>query len=249
MVETDSGSDGEDQITDIRSVSTADIREGEEESIDQLLPLHRVEEMIELREEEELVQDDSTVVIECSFEDKEQEEAIAKFILETCGCTLGPKKLPCSSQLSKDTIALTCNNCLQLTRSDQDLVIMAQLNALRTNVANKLSSYRGKAESFRPFTKFYLHSIQICRKTFCFVHAVGREHVENLYKVIDSSGVVQRIHGNTKRPRHNQIKEAEVIRVRDFITDVGNTHGSPLPGRLPNASEKTLLLPSDMPNK
>ena len=48
--------------------------------------------MIELHEEEELLQDDSTVVIERSFEDKEQEEAIAKFILETCGCTLGPKK-------------------------------------------------------------------------------------------------------------------------------------------------------------
>ena len=71
--------------------------------------------------------------------------------------------------------------------------------------------------------------------------------MENLCKVIDSSGVVQRIHGNTKRPRHNQIKLAEVIRVRDFITNVGNTHGSPLPGRLPNATEKTLLLPSDMP--
>ena len=230
-VETDSGSDGEDQIIDMRSVSTAE----------------QVDVMADIREEEELLQDDSTVVIKRSFEDKEQEEAIAKFILETCGCTLGPKKSPCSSQLSKDTIALTRNNCLQLTRSDQDLVIMAQLNALRTNVANKPSSYRGKAESFRPFTKFYLHGIQICRKTFCFVHAVGRERVENLCKVIDTSGVVQRIHGNTKRPRHNQIKEAEVIQVRDFITNVGNTHGSPLPGRLLNASEKTLLLPSDMP--
>ena len=59
--------------------------------------------------------------------------------------------------------------------------------------------------------------------------------------------MVQRMHGNTKQPRHNQIREAEVIRVRDFITNVGNTHGSPLPGGLPNASEKLLLLPSDMP--
>ena len=80
-VETDSGSDGEDQITDMRSVSTAeqvdvtaDIHEGEEENIDQLPPLHpvdRVEEMIESRQEEEILQDDSTVSIERSFEDKE----------------------------------------------------------------------------------------------------------------------------------------------------------------------------------
>ena len=151
-----------------------------------------------------------TVRIELSFEDKEEDAVIDIFITETCGCTLGPKKSPCSSQLSRDTITLTCNNCPQLTRNDADLVIMAQL-------------------------------------TFSFVHAVGKEYLENLCKAVDSNGVVQRIHGNAKQPRHNQTPEAEVNRVRDFITTVGNTHGLPLPDRLPNSTEKILLLPSDMP--
>ena len=83
---------------------------------------------------------DSTVRIDRSFEDKE-DDAITKFIAESCGCTLGPKKSPCSSELSQDTITLTRKNCLQLTWSDLDLVIMGQLNALRTNVADKASSY------------------------------------------------------------------------------------------------------------
>ena len=39
---------------------------------------------------------DSTVRIERSFEDKD-DDTITKFIAESCGCTLGPKKSPCSS--------------------------------------------------------------------------------------------------------------------------------------------------------
>ena len=117
---------------------------------------------------------------------------------------------------------------------------MTQLNAFRTNVAEKPSSDRGKADGFWPFTRFFLHGVQICKRTFSFAHVVGKECLENLCKAVDSNGVVQRIHGNAKQPRHNQTKEAEVIRVRDFITNVGT--------RPPNATDKTLLLPSDMPN-
>ena len=38
---------------------------------------------------------DSTVRIERSFEDKD-DDTITKFFAESCGCTLGPKKSPCS---------------------------------------------------------------------------------------------------------------------------------------------------------
>ena len=109
------------------------------------------------------------VKLERSFEDKE-DVAIMKFIAESCGCTLGPKISPCSSQLFQDTITLTRKNWLQLFWSDLELVIMGYLNAL---VADKASAYRRKAERFRPLTKFFLHVLQICRKTFGFVHAVG----------------------------------------------------------------------------
>ena len=38
--------------------------------------------------------------IERSFEDKEEEESMRRFMELTCGCNLGPKKTPCSNQLS-----------------------------------------------------------------------------------------------------------------------------------------------------
>ena len=86
------------------------------------------------------------------------------------------------------------------------------------------SFYRGKADGCRPFTRFFLHGMQICKRTFSFVHAVGKERLENLCKTVDSNGVVQRIHGNAKQPWHKQTTEAELISVHDFITNVGNTH-------------------------
>ena len=129
--------------------------------------------------------DSSTVSVEHSFEDKEEDDKIVKFITETCGCTLGPNKSPCSGQFSQITITLTRSNCLQLVQRDLDLVVMAP---------SKPSSYRGDMATSRPSTSFYLHGLQICRKTFCFVHVIGREHFENLCKAVDRNGVVQRLH-------------------------------------------------------
>ena len=110
---------------------------------------------------------------------------------------------------------------------------------------DKPYNYRGKSETFRPFTKFFLHGIQICRKTFCFVHTVGREQVENLCLAVDTDGVALRIHGNKKYPRHNQISYLQEY-VISFVTwpmfmvclcrDV-----------FPTKTDKVLLLPSNMP--
>ena len=187
-------------------------------------------------EEQTVVMETSVTSIDNSLEDEQEQDAINKFLSETCGCTLGPNKTPCSSQLSQQTISQTRNNCLKL-----------KLNALRTNVVDKPYNYRGKSETFRPFTKFFLHGIQICRKTFCFVHTVGRERVENLCLAVDTDGVALRTHGNKKYPRHNLISYTEVARVRDFVCNMANVHGLPLPRRLPNLEDKVLLLPSNMP--
>ena len=141
-----SDSDGEAETTALSPVSSVDqvdgmvlACEGEE---DDLQPNHRPEGMILPQTVDvDSTTRASTVRIELSFEDKEEDNAIDIFITETCGCTLGPKKSPCSSQLSRDTITLTCNNCLQLTRNDADLVIMAQLTFSFEHAVGK--EYRG----------------------------------------------------------------------------------------------------------
>ena len=78
-----------------------------------------------------------SVDIESSFDDQEEKTAVERFIVETCKCQTGPGKTACSSQLSRETVELTKNNCRQVTREQLDLVIMAQVNALRTIASKK----------------------------------------------------------------------------------------------------------------
>ena len=44
----------------------------------------------------------------------------------------------------------------------------------------------------------------MCKKTFAFVHTVGKRRVEDLRTAVDNDGVVARIPGSCKQPRHNE---------------------------------------------
>ena len=48
--------------------------------------------------------------LDVSLEDASEVSAVSKFISETCGCELGPKKVPCSTYLTKDII-VQCRAC------------------------------------------------------------------------------------------------------------------------------------------
>lgn len=170
-----------------------------------------------------------------------------RFIAETCRCQLGPQQTACSVQLSRKTMELTRNNCHQMTRQQLNLVILSQLNALRTNKEEVPSSYKGDPSKFRPYTMFYMHGMKICQSTFLLLHTIGRDRLKRLSKFVDTHGVAERIHGNTKRvPRHTCPPE-QVEWVHDFIQNTADTHALPLPGRLPNHKDRAMLLPSDMP--
>ena len=67
------------------------------------------------------------------------------------------------------TIVQTRNNCHQMSTKELNLVIMSQLNALRTHVDDKPSS----SGEFRPITKYLIHGIAICQKMFCFLTQLG----------------------------------------------------------------------------
>ena len=44
----------------------------------------------------------------------------------------------------------------------------------------------------------------MCKKTFAFVHTVGKRRVEDLHTAVDNDVVVARIPSSCKRPRHNE---------------------------------------------
>ena len=197
---------------------------------------------IGLQRVEELSPDSSVVEVERSFEDKREESLVDEFLAKTCGCQLGSLKSPCSMVVSRKTIVQTRNNCHQMSAKELNLVIMSQLNALRTHVDDKPSS----SGEFRPTTKYFIHGIPICQKMFCFLHTVGKYRLESLSTWVTRNGVTERMHGNTKHSPHNAMSPEHLGFLAEFIKNIASTHGLPLPGRLPNHEQKVLLLPSDM---
>ena len=77
-------------------------------------------------------------------------------------------------------------------------------------------------------------------------YTIGKDRLVNLCSFVDSNGVAERIHGNTKRTPHNATSQGHIEFLTQFVKNIGNIHGLPLPGRLPSYEQKVLLLPSDM---
>ena len=85
-----------------------------------------------------------------------EKQALDNFFKKTCTCKCGPQKKTCSTQFSRDIVEQYRSNCYQLTSSQLNLVVMAQLSACRTHKDCIPSSYKGPASSIRPHTSLTL---------------------------------------------------------------------------------------------
>ena len=61
-------------------------------------------------------------------------EKAKRFLQDGCGCTLGPKGGPCSSQFSIEDVGCSLNNSLELSTGKFDLVILASIQAFSPRV-------------------------------------------------------------------------------------------------------------------
>ena len=87
---------------------------------------------------------------------------------------MGPKLSPCSSYMSKDLAVCARNDCLQLQSDELDLVILAQVQALRTHPQHFVLDCRSSINSptVRQHSTFYYHKLGVCLKSVLFVHAL-----------------------------------------------------------------------------
>ena len=123
------------QHTDVDTASE-DIASEEEETMDDQPTIVGEEEGNGLTQGEQ-------VETESSFEDRAEQAKVDEFFRVSCGCKLGPRSVACSSVVSKEAVVQTRNNCLQMAKNELDLVVMAQINALRTHHADQASSCHG----------------------------------------------------------------------------------------------------------
>ena len=145
--------------------------------------------------------------------------AVSKFISETCGCELGPKKIPCSTYLTKETIVQCRACCLELDHDEQDLVVLEQIQAHRTTLQQSTVSkgHHNVKETFRSHADYFIHGVIIFRFIFQFIYCLSDKCFRNLTQHYDMNGLVTCVHGNSKRLPHTILTLENTEKVTAFI--------------------------------
>ena len=193
-------------------------------------------------------QESDEIELDLSSSDIREKGVVEQFFSEGCGCHMGPKQSPCTLYMSKDLAVHARNDCLQLESDELDLVILAQLQALRTHPQQSVLDRRSSNNSSTicQHSTFYFHKLRVCLQSFLFVHAVSHVRFEALQKHYDLYGLLPRVHGNSKRLPANTRPQVDTFHALGFIDNISEIHGSPLPGRMPNHRDLDIvLLPSD----
>ena len=182
---------------------------------------------------------------ELSEVDRNEQDAQDSFKSKTCGCVRLYGK-PCSTLVDWESLIDYRNHCLEMSRSELDMIVKVQLHHHRNNNSVTDSKKHKGKERERPRQEYFFEGRQVCRNVFSFAHGVNRKTVDSIARSLDSNGLIPRIHGNTgKSPKH-AMTMMDVQNVKQFLLEYGNKYGLPLPGRLPNFRDnKAILLPSD----
>ena len=185
-------------------------------------------------------------------EDEVDMKAINNFMAVGCSCSLGPTKSPCSKLIRRETVSATRLNCLEMTNSDLDMVVLSHLDAHRrieeiTDTTGD-STITGVQQKHRIAVDYFFQGKRVCKSTYLFVHAIGPKRYKNLVRHYEKHGLVPRMHGNVKRLPPNTVLLDRTKLIVRFISNFATVHALPLPGRLPGqfSDEKALLLPSHM---
>ena len=80
---------------------------------------------------------------------------------------------------------------------------------------------------------FYHRGMNICRKTYLFLHNMGKKKYENIKASVKQDGILPRQHGNLRRVPHNALTLEETQAVVTYITNYTEENGIYLPGRIP----------------
>ena len=137
-------------------------------------------------------------------------------------------------------------SCQELSSREKELVIKSSVNCHRSNSEHTLDNKKSKRQRLKPSQKYFFQGKQICKLSFCFAHATSVSTLKRLTKAFDHEGLTPRLHANSNRLPSNALSLDDNLRIKKFIEEYAVENGLPLPGRMPNCPDSTvLLLPSD----
>ena len=111
-------------------------------------------------------------------------------------------------------------DCSELSHDELDVCIISQLSACVSDSSETARS------TPRKFSYAGLHHCGkcVCMKTFMFMHGIGGWRMRALKATMLERGIVQRVHGNTKRLPYNTLSFGGTRRVVVFITFYAEEH-------------------------
>ena len=122
-----------------------------------------------------------------------------KLFLESgCGCRYGKNNSSCTKSFSLEELVEHRMQCIELSSSELDLVLLGALQS-HMNLSSNKKRYR---------MSYYFRGVQVCKETFLFVYCIGKSRLENLKAHLNRSGAVPRRHANTSRLPMNVLEHA-----------------------------------------
>ena len=184
---------------------------------------------------------------ENGFEHSENETqmsaSVRKFLQDGCKCSRGPRDGPCSSQFTEETVMSNLNNCLELSSSELDLVILANIQAV-----SRIEQV-GEKRNRSPRCNFLFQSKPICREMFLKLYGLSYSRFRRLKEHYEDNGLSRRNHGNCKRLPPNTLPHALVEDVKVFLANYVEENAISLPGRIPGYKDDDIKLLSSHETK
>lgn len=120
-------------------------------------------------EKENIDSNTFNIGVECGELDLCESEKQTHFLNQTCNCERLYNKVPCSKIVDNEVLIDYRLSCLEMNKSELDLIIKVQLFAHRNNStgvdAKKKKKHKDK-ERERIMQQYFFNGHQICRKRF-----------------------------------------------------------------------------------
>ena len=173
----------------------------------------------------------------------EYEKAL-HFLEVGCGCG-------CSTKLPKEQFAELREDFQALTKSEQDIFLMAQLRSMDGEAISTSRRLKNKTRVNKRTVYCWNRNTPICQKTYLNMLGIGRNHFENIRNHLLKNGLLPRVHGNVKRmPRWKTRMVIDIgvaTAVKNFLLNYAEVHGLPSPVRNVNRVTLSIIfLPAEM---
>ena len=156
-----------------------------------------------------------------------------QFYTNICGCDKAQGN-PCSTLFTLDYIIDMRAQCSLLSHDELDLVLMGLIaSAMLNSDSIRDGRHQNKAKRRRVTISFKHHGLNICKKTFLFLHGIGNNRFRALRKHYEEEGLQVRQHGNSKRTPHHAMPFAAIRNVVNFLHNYAEENAILLPGRIP----------------